>query len=140
VRHAKQHDVQTYYRLRSVPGIGEILALVILYEVHDIGRFEQVGDFVSYCRLVKCAKESAGKHYGFSGKKIGNAHLKWAFSEAAVLFLRKNPEGQKSFSRLERKHGKGKALTVLAHKIARAVYYMLKRHTAFEMKRFLSAA
>lgn len=140
MRHAKQHEVQTYYRLRSVPGIGEILALVILYEVHDIGRFEQVGDFVSYCRLVKCAKESAGKHYGFSGKKIGNAHLKWAFSEAAVLFLRKNPEGQKFFARLERKHGKGKSLTVLAHKIARAVYYMLKRHTAFEMKRFLTAA
>ncbi|MGH9891849.1 MAG: IS110 family transposase [bacterium] len=140
VRHAKQHDVQTYYRLRSVPGIGEILALVILYEVHDIGRFEKVGDFVSYCRLVKCAKESAGKHYGFSGKKIGNAHLKWAFSEAAVLFLRKNPEGRKAFAKLERKHGKGKALTVLAHKIARAVYYMLRRQTAFEVKRFLSAA
>ena len=140
MRHAKQHDVQTYWRLRSVPGIGKILALVILYEIHDIGRFEQVEDFVSYGRLVKCAKESAGKHYGFSGKKIGNVHLKWAFSEAAVLFLRKNPEGQKSFARLERKHGKGKALTVLAHKIARAVYYMLKRHTAFEMKRFLSAA
>ncbi len=140
LRHAKEHDPQAYQRLRTVPGIGEILALVILYEVHDIGRFEQVGDFVSYSRLVKCAKESAGKHYGFSGKKIGNAHLKWAFSEAAVLFLRKNPQGQKFFARLERKHGKGKALTVLAHKIARAVYYMLKRHTAFEIGRFLSAA
>ncbi len=140
LQHAKAHDVQTFYRLRSVPGIGEILALIILYEVHDVGRFEQVGDFVSYCRLVKCAKESAGKHYGFSGKKIGNAHLKWAFSEAAVLFLRKNPEGRKRFARLERKHGKGKALTVLAHKIARAVYFMLKRQTAFEIRRFLSAA
>ena len=140
IQHVKVHDVQTYYRLRSVPGIGEILALVILYEVHDISRFEEVGDFVSYCRLVKCAKESAGKHYGFSGKKVGNAHLKWAFSEAAVLFLRKNPQGQKSFAKLERKHGKGKALTVLAHKIARAVYYMMRRQTAFEAKRFLSAA
>ena len=113
---------------------------MILYEVHDINRFATVADFVSYCRLVKCAKESAGKHYGFSGKKIGNAHLKWAFSEAAVLFLRKNPQGQRALAKLERKHGKGKALTVLAHKIARAVYYMLKRHTAFEPKRFLSAA
>jgi transposase len=140
VQHVKAHDPQTYYRLRSVPGIGKILALVILYEVHDIDRFATVGDFVSYCRLVKCAKESAGKHYGFSGKKIGNAHLKWAFSEAAVLFLRKNPHGQRALGKLERKHGKGKALTVLAHKIARAVYYMLKRHTAFEPKRFLSAA
>ena len=48
----------------------------------------RVQDFVSYCRLVKCAKESAGKRHGLSGKKIGNPQLKWAFSEAAVLFLR----------------------------------------------------
>lgn len=43
------------------------------------------------------------------GKEVGNAHLKWAFSEAAVLFLRKNPGGQKLFGKLARKHGKGKA-------------------------------
>jgi hypothetical protein len=62
----------------------------------------------------------------------------WAFSEAAVLFLRDNPEGQKFLSRLEKKHDKGKALTILAHKLARAVYYMLKRKVAFDMKRFLN--
>ena len=74
---------------------------------------------------------------GTAGKKIGNAHLKWAFSEAAALFLRNNPAGQKSLARLEKKHDKGKALTILAHKLARAVYYMLKRQTAFEMEKFL---
>jgi transposase len=94
VRTAKEHDVNTFYRLRSVPGIGKILALVILYEIHDIGRFPRVQDFVSYCRLVKCAKISAGKRRGTSGKKIGNAHLKWAFSQVAVMFLRNNPDGQ----------------------------------------------
>ena len=135
---AKAHDANAFYRLRSVPGIGKILALVLLYEIEDIHRFPRVQDFVSYCRLVKCAKESAGKRYGTSGKKIGNAHLKWAFSEAAVLFLRNNPEGQKYLARLERKHGKGKALTVLAHKLARAVYYLLKRETAFDMNQFLA--
>jgi len=60
------------HRLRSVPGIGKILALVILYEIHDINRFPTVQDFVSYSRLVKCAKESTGKRHGTSGKKIGN--------------------------------------------------------------------
>lgn len=138
VRTAKGHDANTFYRLRSVPGIGKILALVILYEIHDIDRFPRVQDFVSYCRLVKCAKESAQKRYGYSGKKIGNAHLKWAFSEAAVLFLRGNPAGQKYLAKLERKHGKGKALSILAHKLARAVYYMLKREEAFDMKKFLN--
>jgi transposase len=139
VRTAKQHDAQAFYRLRSVPGIGKILALVILYEIHDIARFPRVQDFASYCRLVKCAKESAGKRLGSSGKKIGNAHLKWAFSEAAALFLRQNLAGQRYVARLERKHGKGKALSILAHKLARAVYHMLTRDQVFDLPRFLSA-
>jgi len=138
VQTAKQHDAQALYRLQSVPGIGKILSLVLLYEIHDITRFSRGQDFVSYCRLVKCAKESAGKRYGTSGTKIGNAYLKWAFSEAAVLFLRNHPAGQKYLARLEKKHGKGKALTVLAHKLARAVYYMLKRDTVFDMQKFLN--
>jgi transposase len=136
---AKQHNANTLYLLRTVPGIGEILSLVLLYEIHDIQRFPRVQDFVSYCRLVKCAKESAGKRAGTSGTKIGNAYLKWAFSEAAVLFLRNNPHGQKYLARLEKKHGKGRALTVLAHKLARAVYYMLQRATAFDMQQFLQS-
>jgi transposase len=137
VQTAKAHDAQTFYRLHSIPGVGKILALVLLYEIHDIHRFPRVQEFVSYCRLVKCAKESAGKRYGTSGKKIGHAYLKWAFSEAAVLFLRNNPAGQKSLARLTKKHGKGKALTVLAHQLARAVYYMFKRDTAFDLDKFL---
>ena len=138
LRHAKQHDANTFHLLDSVPGIGKILALVLLYEIHDIRRFPRVQDFVSYCRLVKSKKESAGKLYGTSGNKIGNAHLKWAFSEAAVGFLRNNPPGQRYLAHLETVHGKGKALTILAHKIARAVYHMLWRKEAFDMKRFLS--
>jgi len=84
VKTAKHHDANTLYLLQTVPGIGKILSLVLLYEIHDIERFPRVQDFASYCRLVKCARESAGKRSGTSGTKIGNAHLKWAFSEAAV--------------------------------------------------------
>jgi transposase len=138
-RTAKGHDAQSFARLQSVPGIGQSLALVILYEIPDITRFPRVQDFLSYCRLVKCAKESAGKRYGLSGKKIGNPQLKWAFSEAAVLFLRQNKPGQDYFAKLERKHGQGKALTVLAQKLARAVYYMLTRKQAFALQRFVTA-
>ena len=138
-RTAKLHDVQTFTRLQSVPGIGQILALVILYEIQDLHRFPRVQDFVSYCRLVKCAKESNGKRLGTSGKKIGNVHLRWAFAEAAILFLRQNQLGKEYFTKLERKHGKATALTVLAHKLARAVYYMLTREQAFDLQRFVSA-
>jgi transposase len=139
VKAARHHDANTLYLLRTVPGSGKILSLVLLYELHDIERFPRVQDFASYCRLVKCAKESAGKRSGTSGTKIGNAPLKWAFSEAAVLCLRDNPAGQKFLTRREKKHSKGKALTILAHKVARAVYYMLKRKTAFDMHKFLNA-
>jgi transposase len=137
VKAAKQHDANTLYLLQTVPGIGKILSLVLLYEIHDIQRFPSVQDFVSYCRLVKCAKESAGKRYGTAGAKMGNAYLKWAFSEAAVLFLRDHPAGQKYLTRLEKKHGRGKALTLLAQKLGRAVYYMLKRQQAFDVHKLL---
>ena len=89
LRTAKHHDANSLYRLRTVPGIGKILSLVILYEIHDITRFTRPQQLASYARLVKCAKQSAGKISGTSGAKIGNVHLKWAFSEAAVSFIRK---------------------------------------------------
>src|SRR5262249_39468907 len=87
-RTAKVDDPQAYQRLLSVPGVGKFLALVLLSEIHDVRRFGSAGEFLSYARLVRCAHESAGKKKGTGGGKIGNAHLKWAFSEATALFLR----------------------------------------------------
>jgi transposase len=92
-----------------------------------------------YARLVKCSKESAGKRLGFSGAKIGNVHLKWAFSEASVLFLRQNPQAKRYLDKLTSKHGKAKALSILAQKLGRAVYYMLRRQKAFDSKKFFSS-
>ncbi len=137
VRTVKEHDAHTFYRLRSVPGIGKILALTILYEIESIERFEKVGNFLSYARLVKCARESAGKRYGTGGAKIGNVHLRWAFGEAACLFLRNNPAGQVYHERLVKAYGRSKALSILSQKLGRAVYMMLTRKEAFDMKRFL---
>jgi transposase len=138
VREAKRHNADAFYRLRSVPGIGKVLALTILYEIHDIMRFDRAQEFASYARLVKCQKQSGGKTFGTGGAKMGNVHLKWAFSEAAVLFLR-HTEGKKLIARIEKQHGKGKALSILAHKIGRAVFYMLSRETVFSMEKFLAA-
>ena len=138
VRRAKQHDPQAFHRLRTIPGVGKVLALTILYEIHDVHRFDRVQEFASYARLVKCAKESAGKKYGTSGAKMGNVHLKWAFSEAAVLFVRHSAEGKKLLAKLEQRFGKGKALSILAHKLGKAVYFMLRRGKAFDRARFLA--
>jgi len=97
-----------------------------------------VQDFLSYARLVKCDHSSAGKNLGTGGAKIGNAHLKWAFSEAAALFLRNNPEGQKHLRRLAGRHGKAKALSILAAKLGRAVHLILGKERAFDMARCLA--
>ncbi len=136
LRTAKQPNAHTRYLLRTVPGIGAILRLVLVDEIHAIDRFPRGQDCVSYCRLVTCTKESAGKRDGTSGATIGNASLQWAFSEAAGLLLRDNPAGQQSLARLEKQHGQGQALTVLAHTLARAVYDMLKRAVAFDTQKF----
>ena len=134
---AQYHDPVSYALLDSIYGIGKIGALTILYEIEDIRRFPRVQDFVSYARLVKCFHESNGKKHGNGGSKIGNAHLKWAFSEAALLFLKGNEPAKKWFEKLTKKHGKGKALSILAHKLGRAVYFILKNKEAFDEKRFL---
>jgi len=133
---AKQHEGKTFTLLRSIHGADLILPLVILYEIQDIARFARVQDFLSYCRLVKPGRESAGKLQGHSGKKIGNAHLKWAFSELATTFLRANPRAQAVHERLKARHGKGKALAIVAAKLARAVYYMLSRGKVFDPDKF----
>ena len=136
-RHAKEHNPNDLYLLRTVPGIGEILSLVILYEIHDISRFPTVQDFASYARLIKPKRESAGKTYAGGNRKIGNAYLKWAFSEASILFIRESDAIKDYHQRLKNKHGRAKAIAILSHRIGRAVYYILKNKQAFDMKRFL---
>ena len=79
-------------------------------------------DCVSSCRRWQCTQESAGKRDGTSGTKSGNASLTGgAFAEAAALFLRNHPEAPTSLARWEQKHSTGKAWTMLAHQLARAV-------------------
>ncbi len=137
IKSAKHHDPVAHALLNTIPGVGRILSLVILYEIENINRFPRVQDFASYGRLVKCSKESNGKKYGTSGKKIGNAHLKWAFSEAAALFLKGNEQGQKYREKLANKHGKAKSLSILAHRMRRAAYFMLKNKKPFDQDKFL---
>jgi transposase len=137
-RAAKVDDVQTYHRLRTIPGVGPILALVLLYEMHQVDRFERVGQFLSYARLVRCDHESAGKKSGTGGKKIGNAHLRWAFAEAACLFLRGSERARQWKQKQEKKHTPAKVLGVLAARLARAVYHMLRKRQAFDEDRFWS--
>jgi hypothetical protein len=137
---ARHHDAHPLSLWPTVPGIGTILSLVRLDAIHDLNRFPRGQDCLSYCRLVQWAKASAGKRLGTSGATIGNAHRKGAFAEAAVLFLRDHAAAQQDLARLENKHGKGKAWTILAQKLARAVSDMLKRQVAFDRAKFFHSS
>ena len=137
-RHAKEHQPNDLFLLKTIPGVGKILALVILYEIHDINRFERVQNFCSYARLIRPQKESAGKTTGKGNKKMGNAYLKWAFSEATLLLIRECPDVKELYKNLKNKHGKARALAIISHKLGRAVYYMLKNQKAFDVKKFIS--
>ena len=140
-RLTKEALPRDYALLQSVPGIGEHLGLTILYEIGDIERFPTVKDFISYCRLVKGTVASAGKIKGLRGAKLGNAYLRWAFGEAAVIAKRDPHLIGPLAQGLEAQFGgnKFKANTVLAIKLARAVYFMLKNKTIFDPQRLVRA-
>ena len=138
LRSAKAHDATALQILQTIPGIGKILSLVILYEIQDITRFPKVQDFASYARLIRPKKTSAGKSYGTGNGRIGNSYLKWAFSEAVGLFLRETREVQPYIRRIERKYGKDKAKGIVAHRLGRTVYYMLKNQQVFDIKKFVN--
>jgi transposase len=126
--------------LLSVPGIGPVLAMTILFEADTIDRFPTVKDFLSYCRLVKGSVASAGKFKGLSGGKMGNAYLRWAFGEAAVAAKKCHPLLALYARELLAKHGKFKGNAILATKIARAVYFMLQAGTLFDAERVIATA
>src|SRR5216683_2840919 len=137
----KQTAQRDYALLQSVPGIGPGLGLTILYEIGDINRFPTVKDFLSYCRLVKGTVASAGKIKGLRGSKLGNPYLRWAFGEAAVIGKRDHHLLRPLAQRLEAKMNgnKFKANTVVAIKLARAVYFMLKNKTVFDPERLIAS-
>ena len=119
VKSAKHHDPTSFALLKTIPGVGKIIALDLLCEICHISRFPTVQKLASYCRLVKCVKESNGKKYSSSGKKIGNARIRRAFGQAAQLFYMRNKRGKKLMNKLTSKYGKGKALSVLSNKLGR---------------------
>jgi transposase len=140
IRQAKKGLGRDFHLLLSVHGIGRVLTMTILYEIDTIKRFPTVKDFLSYCRLVKGSVASAGKVKGLTGGKMGNAYLRWAFGEAAVIAKRNHPLLTPYANRLVAKHGKFKGNAILADKIARAVYFMLQKGTAFDAERLIATS
>jgi transposase len=124
--------------LKTAPGIGDILALTIMLETGEISRFESVGNFASYCRCVGSRKISNKKKKGRGNVKNGNRYLAWAFVEAANFALRHSVPIQRFYQRKKSRTNGIVALKAVAHKLARAVYHMLRDGVVFDMNKAFS--
>ena len=125
---------EEFQKLETVWGIGPILALTIMYEVGDISRFADVGHFASYCRLVNTDRRSDTKSKGKGNRKNGNPYLSWSFSEAAHFAERFRPEAKRFAQRKRAKRNAIVANRALAHKLARASFYVMRDKVDFDPK------
>ncbi len=139
-QHIKKQLTNTkdFQLLQSTTGIGPILAMTILLETGDINRFAKVGNYSSYCRCVQSQRRSNNKRKGRGNAKCGNKYLSWAFSEAAHFIVRFSPEAKRFYQRKYRRKNGIVAIRAVAHKLARAVYYMLKRQEPFDIDRLFT--
>ena len=121
--------------LKTMPGIGEVLATVIMLETGNIERFADVGHFASYARCVKSAHYSNGKKKGEGNARNGNAYLIWAYIEAANFARRFSEDAKRFFEKKKAKTNAVVATKALAHKLARASYHILKEKQPFDARR-----
>ena len=124
-----------YRHLLSVSGIGPVLGLTILLETGPVERFGQVGQYASYSRCVGSAHLSNGKRKGHGNTKSGNKYLAWAYVEAANFAVRYNPTIKRYYQRKRAKTNGIVAIKTVAHKLARACYWMLREGTEFAVNR-----
>ncbi len=119
--------------LKTVPGIGQILALTIMLETGDIRRFPSVGNYASYCRCVGSQKISNCKRKGSGNTKNGNKYLAWAFIEAANFAVRYQPRIKSFYQKKKAKSHGVLAIKAVAHKLCRACYYIIKDRVVFDV-------
>jgi transposase len=120
-----------YRQLLSIPGVGKILALTIMLETGPIGRFQKVGNYVSYCRKVSSKWVSNGKSKGKGNERNGNRYLAWAYSEASELARRFDSQARSYYQRKAQKTNRMVAHQALAHKLARAAYFVMRDNVPF---------
>ncbi|MCC6636702.1 MAG: IS110 family transposase [Ignavibacteriaceae bacterium] len=121
----------------SIPGIGFILGMTILYETDDINRFKSMQNYASYCRVISTQRSSSGKTVDGKNQKSGNTYLKLAYSQGACLAIRHSKEINAYYKKLTKKKGAPKARAIIKHKLAAAVYQILKKNTTFDISLFM---
>lgn len=132
-----------FERLQTLPGVGPILALVILAEVRDFRRFGHVRQFLKYCGFDLCTEQS-GQYRGRTHlSKRGNARLRYAFWMAGTVAIRMQ---QNSFRRKfedyvrpdpQNADRRRKAYSAVAAKVARVAYTLVT--SGIDYRRFPEA-
>jgi len=137
-------DQPDFVRLQTLPGVGPILAMIILAEAGDLRRFACARQFLKYCGFDLCTEQS-GQFRGTTHlSKRGNARLRYAFWMAGTVAIRMQ---QNSFRRKFEDYirpdptntdRRRKAYTAVAAKMARVAYAVIK--TGIDYRRFPEAA
>lgn len=120
-----------YAKLQTMPGIGKILGITIMLETGPIDRFPKVGNYASYCRAVSSKWTSNDKPKGKGNTKNGNKYLAWAFSEAAEFARRYDERARRYYNKKLRKTNFMVTHAALAHKLARAAFFIMRDEVAF---------
>lgn len=123
---------EPFSKLLTLPGVGDILGMTILLETGPIERFKAVGHYVSYCRKVTSHWTSNEKTKGKGNTKNGNRYLSWAFSEAADHARQTHEPSRNFYNRKLSQTNASVAHNALAHKLARAGYYIMRDNVQFE--------
>jgi transposase len=125
-------DDDRYALLLSIPGVGFILAAVILFEVGEVDRFVSAAHLASYSGTTPRVHASGGKvRYGNLRADV-NRYLKWAFCEAATTAAtgrgsHRHQHIKRLYSRLRERRGQQKAIGAVARHLAEATYWILKK-------------
>ncbi len=126
-----------YTRLQTIPGIGPVLALLILGEVGDLRRFAHHRQFLKYCGFDLSTQQSGRFRGATKLSKRGNARLRYAFcmAGAVAVRVRENSFRQKfdNYVRRDPQNAdlKRKAYTAVAAKVARVAYALIKTGTDY---------
>ena len=121
--------------LKTVAGVGDVLASTIRLETGEISRFPSAGHYASYCRSVGSQHRSNGKPKGKGNRKNGNPYLAWAYVEAAHFAIRYHKPVRRYYERKQARTHRVVALKAVAHKLARAGFHVMREQVPFQIQR-----
>jgi len=137
-KRVKEDHIKSYALLQTIPGVGEMTSLIIIYETCDINRFKTHQKYASYCRVVKPERMSNGILKKGKNAKMGNPYLKWAFGQILHNARMSKKEIDQYYLRQEKKYGKRKSRAIMSHKFNTAAYFILKKQIPFDVDKFFN--